>query len=505
MANTDFRICSLSGLKISRSSELLIRWNLIAAFATLAVGGLMGLLVLLTRWPSVHLLPVEHYYRFLTAHGLDALLAWIIFFEIALVHFTSAVLLGTRSYVSWLGWVAFALMLIGGALINTIVVLGRADVMFTSYVPLKADPLYYLGVILFAVGALIGFIHFFINIVLSKRDGGFKRSLPLGSFGLAAASIIGILTLAHGAAIFLPTLLWSMDVIPTIDPSAYRLVFWGLGHSSQQINVCAMVAVWYMTSAFVVGGKPVNEKLSRTAFVLYILFINLASEHHLLVDPVLSSWHKVVNTSYMMHLAVLASMIHAFAIPASMEVALRKQGYTRGLFEWLKKAPWGNPAFSGVIISIVLFGFLGGITGVIFGTEQFAIIRHNTFAITGHFHGTVVAGTTIAFMAFTYLLIPYIFKRELIWKGFASIQPWLYGAGVATLSIGMMSAGSFGVPRRHYDITFSGAPFSFTFDPAIDMFMSMMGVGGVLAGAGGLLFILIAFGSIIFGKKLEQQ
>ena len=69
----------------------------------------------------------------------------------------------------------------------------------------------------------------------------------------------------------------------------------------------------------------------------------------------------------------------------------------------------------------------------------------------------------------------------------------------------MMSAGSFGVPRRHYDITFSGAPFSFTFDPAIDMFMSMMGVGGVLAAAGGLLFILIAFGSIIFGKKLEQQ
>ena len=152
-----------------------------------------------------------------------------------------------------------------------------------------------------------------------------------------------------------------------------------------------------------------------------------------------SSWHKVVNTSYMMHLAVLASMIHAFAIPASMEVALRKQGYTRGLFEWLKKAPWGNPAFSGVIISIVLFGFLGGITGVIFGTEQFAIIRHNTFAITGHFHGTVVAGTTIAFMAFTYLLIPYIFKRELIWKGFASIRRVALRAGVATLSIGMMS------------------------------------------------------------------
>lgn len=503
MANSDFRICSLSGLKIDQKSETLIQWNIIAAVATLAVGGLMGLLVVLTRWPSVHLLPLEYYYRFLTAHGLDALLAWIIFFEIGLVHFTSSVLLGTRSYAPWLGWLSFALMLIGGALINVMVVLGRADVMFTSYVPLKADPMYYVGVILFAVGALLGFILFFVNILLSRRDGGYKRSLPLGSFGLAAASIIGILTLLHGAAIFLPTLLWSLDMIPNVDPSAYRLVFWGLGHSSQQINVCAMVAVWYMTSAFVVGGKPVNEKLSRTAFVLYILFINLASEHHLLVDPVLSNWHKIVNTSYMMHLAVLASMIHAFAIPASMEVALRKQGYTRGLFEWLKKAPWGNPAFSAIAISIILFGFLGGITGVIFGTEQFSIIRHNTFAITGHFHGTVVAGTTIAFMGFTYLLIPFIFKRELIWKGFAQIQPWLYGAGVAMLSIGMMSAGSFGVPRRHYDITFSGAPFSFGFDPSIDIFMSMMGVGGLLAVAGGVLYVVISFGSMLFGRKVE--
>ncbi|OGP13249.1 MAG: cytochrome C oxidase subunit I [Deltaproteobacteria bacterium GWA2_55_10] len=499
-----FRTDALSGLKIDKATENLVRWNVIAALATLAVGGLLGLLVVLTRWPSVHLLPLDYYYRFLTLHGIDALLAWIIFFEIALVHFTSAALLGTRSYVPWLGWLAFALMLAGGAVINVIVLMGGADVMFTSYVPLKGDPLYYLGVILFAVGALLGFIVFFINILLSKRDGGYKRTLPLGAFGMLAASIIAVLTLGHGAAIMVPTWLWSMDLIGTIDPAAYRLVFWGLGHSSQQINVSAMVAVWYMSSAFIIGGKPVNEKLSRTAFVLYILFINVASEHHLLVDPVFSTWHKIVNTSYMMHLAVLASMIHAFAIPASIEVALRKQGHTRGLFEWLKKAPWGNPAFSGMAISILLFGFLGGITGVIFGTEQFNIIRHNTIAITGHFHGTVVAGTTIAFMGFTYLLIQYVFRREIIWKGFATIQPWIYGVGVALLSIGMMSAGSFGVPRRHYDITFSGAPFSFTFDPSIDLFLSMMGVGGVLAVTGGVLYIVLSFGSIIWGKKIEQ-
>src|SRR3972149_55667 len=195
-----FRTDALSGLKIDKATENLIIWNVIAALATLAVGGLLG----------------------------------------------------PRSYVPWLGWLSFALMLAGGAVINVIVLMGGADVMFTSYVPLKGDPLYYLGVILFAVGALLGFIVFFINILLSKRDGGYKRTLPLGAFGMLAASIIAVLTLGHGAAIMVPTWLWSMDLIGTIDPAAYRLVFWGLGHSSQQINVSAMVAVWYMSSALII-------------------------------------------------------------------------------------------------------------------------------------------------------------------------------------------------------------------------------------------------------------
>ncbi|MEE9615135.1 MAG: cbb3-type cytochrome c oxidase subunit I [Thermodesulfobacteriota bacterium] len=500
---SETRICSLSGLKIEKNAETLIMWNVVAGVALLAAGGLFGLLMALTRWPSVHLLDIQWYYRLLTLHGVDALLAWIIFFEIGLVYFCSSVLLGTRAAAPKVAWVAFAMMLGGGVLINVIVLLGGSDVLFTSYVPLKASPFYYLGIIIFAVGSLIAFCLFFANIVVAKREGAFQRTLPLGAYGMAAACIIAILTFGHGAGIMIPTLLWSAGLIPNVDPGAYRLVFWALGHASQQINVCAMVAVWYMTAAFTLGAKPVNEKLSRTAFVLYILFINVASEHHLLTDPILSNWHKIVNTSYVMHLAVLASMMHAFCVPASWEVALRKKGYTAGLFEWLKKAPWGNPAFSAIAISLVLFGFLGGITGVIFGTEQFAIVRHNTFAITGHFHTTVVAGTTLAFMGFTYLILPYIFRRKLILPGLAVIQPYLYGIGVTIFAMAMMAAGSFGVPRRHWDITFSGAPFSFSFDPSVDMFLSLMGVGSLLAVVGGGIYVVISLGSVFYGEKVE--
>ena len=42
----------------------------------------------------------------------------------------------------------------------------------------------------------------------------------------------------------------------------------------------------------------------------------------------------------------------------------------------------------------------------------------------GHFHATVVIGTTLTFMALTYFLIPVLFRREMISPGLAKIQPY---------------------------------------------------------------------------------
>ena len=87
-----------------------------------------------------------------------------------------------------------------------------------------------------------------------------------------------------------------------------------------------------------------SEKVSRTAFFMYILFLQLASAHHLLADPGMTASWKIVNTSYMMYLAVLGSMVHGLTVPGAIEAAQRRNGYTKGAFEWLRKAPWGNPA-----------------------------------------------------------------------------------------------------------------------------------------------------------------
>jgi cytochrome c oxidase subunit 1 len=498
-----FRTCPRTGLQWHKPSESLIKANAVAAVVSLLIGGVLAIIMVLTRWQAVHLVGAEDFYMYLTAHGLAMLAYWIIFFEIAVLYFASSTLLKSRLATPRWGWAAFVLMVLG-VVVNLVAIFrGDSTVMFTSYVPLPANPMFYLGLILFAVGALIGCFIFLGTLVIAKAENTYEGSIPLVTFGALTAAIIAIFTIASGAIILIPTFLWSVGYIKSIDPLMYRTIWWGFGHSSQQINVAAHVAIWYAIAAIVFGAKPMSERVSRVAFLLYILFLQLASAHHLLSDPGLGTEWKVFNTSYAMYLAVLASMIHGLTVPGAIEVAQREKGYTKGLFEWIRKAPWGNPAFSGMILSLLGFGFLGGISGVMMGTEQLNMLIHNTIYVPGHFHATVVIGTTLAFMAVTYFLVPTLFKRDLILPGLAKWQPYLFGIGMMVFSLAMMGAGTLGVPRRHWDITFAGAALPYEFPGAAWLMLGIMGVSGLVAIVGGGIYILITVGSILIGKPLE--
>jgi cytochrome c oxidase subunit I len=502
-AKTEFRTCQYTGLKVDAAAQALIKANAVAAVVFLAVGGIMGLLVALTRWPAVHLLPAEWFYLILTGHGANVLLFWIIFFEIAVLYFASAVLLNSRLAAPKCAWLGFVLMVVGALATNVAVLQGDSSVMFTSYPPMQAKPHFYLGIILFAVGALIGCMIFFATLVIAKEERTYEGSIPLVTFGAMTAAIIAVFTIASGAIILIPTWLWSLGLISDIDPLMYKVVWWAMGHSSQQINVSAHVSLWYLIAALLVGAKPLSEKVSRTAFLMYILFLQLASAHHLLAEPGLDASWKIVNTSYMMYLAVMGSMVHGLTVPGAIEAAQRRNGYDRGMFEWLRKAPWGHPAFAGMFLSLIFFGFIGGISGVVLGTEQLNVLMHNTIYVPGHFHGTVVAGTTLAFMAATYLVLPLIFQRELIWPALARLQPYLFGIGAAGISLFMMGAGTLGVARRHWDITFSDANLSFAYSAGAFLMMGLNGIFAIIAALGGALFVLIVVGTVLFGEKIK--
>ncbi|MBT8136804.1 MAG: cbb3-type cytochrome c oxidase subunit I [Gammaproteobacteria bacterium] len=505
MNTEQFRICPESGLQFHKPAETLMRLHAVIAIVILLVGGITALLVTLTRWPAVHLMPADRFYQLLTLHGVNMLIFWIITFEIAILYFCSSTLLRCRLATPRIAWFGLALMVIGIIVNNMAVLKGDASVMMTSYVPMPANPNFYLGLILFAVGALLGCFIFLGTLVIAKEEKTYEGSIPLVTFGALTACIIAVFTIASGAIILIPTYMWSMGWIGHIDAAMYRLIWWALGHSSQQINVAAHVAVWYAIAAIVFGAKPLSEKVSRMAFLLYIAFLQLASAHHLLVDPGLSASWKIFNTSYAMYLAVLASMVHGLTVPGSIEVAQRAKGFSQGLFQWLRKAPWGNPVFSGMFISLLGFGFLGGISGVVMGTEQINIIIHNTIYVPGHFHATVVIGTTLAFMSLTYFLIPVLFRRQLVMPGLARWQPYLFGIGMGVFTTVMMGAGTLGVARRHWDMAFTDSALGFDYPASAYTLMGLVGISGMVAILGGAIFILVTVLSVFFGKPVESE
>lgn len=498
--NPQFRTCPESGLVFHRPAENLIKANAVASVVFLAIGGILGLLVALTRWPAVQLLDAQTFYTVLTGHGIIMLIVWILFFEMALLYFCSAVLLRSRIATPRLGWLGFALMVIGAGIAGVAIAQGGSSVMMTSYVPMPAAPHFYLGLILFAVGALIGTFIFFGTLAIAKDEGTYEGSLPLVTYGALTAAILAVFTIACGAIILIPTFLWSVGYISDIDPLMYRLIWWGMGHTSQQINVAAHVAVWYAVAAIVFGAKPMSEKVSRGAFGLYILFISVASAHHLLGDPGLSTEWKIFNTSYVMYLAVLASLVHGLTVPGAIEIRQREKGLNKGLFEWLRKAPWSNPVFSGMFLSLVGFGFIGGISGVVMGSEQINFLIHNTIYVPGHFHGTVVLGTTLAFMAISFWLVPIVFRRELFLPKLAMWQPWLFGIGTSLQCFFMMGAGTLGVSRRHWDMGFTGAAFEWAYSGMAYTLMALNGMSAVLAVIGGAAFVVVIVGTVFLGK-----
>jgi len=90
---TWFRICPATGRRIDLGAQRLIKVHAVASIVSLLIGAIAAVLLVLTRWQAVHLLPAVWFYRILGVHGMSMLIFFIIFFEMAVLIFASTVLL----------------------------------------------------------------------------------------------------------------------------------------------------------------------------------------------------------------------------------------------------------------------------------------------------------------------------------------------------------------------------------------------------------------------------
>jgi cytochrome c oxidase subunit 1 len=71
-------------------------------------------------------------------------------------------------------------------------------------------------------------------------------------------------------------------------------------------------------------------------------------------------------------------------------------------------------------------------------------------------------------------------------------------------TMAMTFAGSFGVPRRHWDISFTNAAFDVQFSPAVDVLLALVALGGLTAALGAFMFIAIAVKSVFLGEPVGE-
>jgi hypothetical protein len=225
---TTYRICPRSGLQFDTDAEKLMRFHAVAGVLALLLGGIMALGVILTRWPAVTCSrPTSSTWRSPRTASTcccsgSSSSRW------PCCYFASSTLLHCRLATPKLAWAGFWLMAIGAIMTNVAIFQGESSVMFTSYVPMQAKWHFYLGLILFAVGALIGCFIFLGTLVVAKAEKTYEGSIPLVTFGALTACIIAIFTIASGAVILIPTFLWSLGYIREIDTLMYRRLV-GLG------------------------------------------------------------------------------------------------------------------------------------------------------------------------------------------------------------------------------------------------------------------------------------
>lgn len=491
------RICTVTGLRVYAGAQALTVANAVAAVLALAAGGIFGLLLGLTRAPSVHLLPASSFYAVLTGHGVAALILWPIFFEVAAMVFASTVMINARLWSATVGWTSFGLMVVGSVTLLATILSGHASVGFTAYPPLAATQFFYLGYLAFAVGALLAIVNFALTIAKARVDGVHTGTLPLVTYGVAVAAILALLSIVAGLVALIPAWLYSLGWIHSIEPIVYRGWFWGLGHTLQYVNVVAMVVSWYGIAALTLRAGPVNQKFTRIGFVLYLVLTVPVLGHHFLVDPSIGTDVKLVGGTLMGFALGVPSLMHGLAVMGGAEAELRRRGAT-GLFGWLKMIDWRQPGIAALSCSLLLFA-IGGWSGTAETTLQLNMISHNTMWVPAHIHAIVVGGTTLAFMGFAYYLVPLLVGRELWSRRLATIQAYGYGFGLLVLVAGQSWAGTEGVPRRTASIAYGGAaPHGWKLP------MNIVGVGAGLAAAAGALFILNMVLTLIVGRKTDD-
>jgi len=446
------------------------RW-LGVSVGSLMLAGCFSIALVIARMPpfSGWVTDPDFFKRCLVVHVDLALIVWFYAFVAGLFQ-----MVGTKAGASYGAARGVIPAVIGIGLMVLSAGVPHAEPVLANYVPVVDHPLFIGGLVLFGVGVLFSILS---PRLISEDAPGFFPIYEDARVGLKAAAValIAAALTFYGAWLTTPTELG--------NTAYYELVAWGGGHVLQLASETAMVSVWLILLGTLLK-RPILSRGKAT-----LLFAALVTPH--LAMPAIAMGGTNTPLYYngatqLMRWGIFpaVTVILGFCVHALFKA--HKNGEIPSL---------RDPRVVGFATSASLT-----ITGFILG----AMIRGSNTMIPAHYHAAIGA-VTVSFMTLTVLLLaPKAFGIEArplfdfeeiryetsrtvkpLSRFWLALQPALFGFGQLVFAIGFALAGAHGMGRKVYGAEQTVLGFWDWLGLAI------MGVGGIVAVFGGLLFIII--------------
>lgn len=431
------------------------RWVLLGV-GSLLLAGLLSALLVVARAPVFSGLVSDpaFFRRCLVVHVDLSLLVWI--FAMA----TALSFLLPKPGASSIASRASVLVATAGVALLLLAAGARgAQPVLANYVPVIDHWSFDAGLVVFGLGVLLGVLD--RRVLPNEPAPGSILPVPGAAVpGLRAMIVVLLLAALTFAAS------WSRAPRGLEPATLYELGNWGGGHVLQLASTTAMLTTWLVLLGGVLGRPPVSRRLSSLLFGLLVLPWTVAP---LLAAQGLQNVAGREGFTWLMRWGIFpaASVFLVLSLRA-VAAALRDGSIGR--------ASLRDPRLVGFLASAGLT-VLGWILG--------ASIRGSTTTIPAHYHASI-GGVTVAFMAACYPLLDATgvpTRATRFAERWVPRQPALFAIGQAVFAVGFGLAGAHGMGRKLYGAEQQARSL------AQKVGLGVMGFGGLLAIAGGLLFL----------------
>ncbi|MBS3916354.1 MAG: cbb3-type cytochrome c oxidase subunit I [Sulfuritalea sp.] len=414
--------------------------------------GVLSIVLVLSRAPQFqHLLPAGDFFRVaLVVHVDLSVLVW--FISLGGILWTLSG--NARAHV--LNLAALVIAGLGTLLMTLSPFIGRGGPVMANYIPVLEDPVFLWGLMIFGAGSVLLVARSLIAAPVPAQPHDGAGALRLGLTLSLLPALVAIIAFA-----------WSWLTMPDdlSGKAYYEILFWGGGHALQFIWTIFMLVAWLWLASACSAGVPMTPRIALLCFALGTVCVLLIPIAYLLWPA-----HAVEHRNLLTFAMGLGGGLPILPIALAALIAVRPG---------TPVADNARPLRAALLSSIALFCF-GGLIG-------FTIAGSNV-KIPAHYHGCIV-GVTLALMGLIYHLLPRL-GYGLPARRWATFSSYCYAAGQAMHIGGLMWSGGYGVQRK-----VAGAEQALRSTQEIAA-MGIMGLGGLIAIVGGLVFVVVVLGAM---------